>query len=327
MKKHASKIFIVILFLAGLSLLLYPFVANQWNNYRQKKLISNYDQVVAEKEAAGLIDYEGEWEKAADYNQALLPGILPDAFAKAEVSDEDSAYLSSLNIAGDAIMGTVEIPKIKITLPIFHGTDEEVLEKAAGHLEGSSLPVGGENTHAVITAHRGLPSAALFTDLDKMKKGDHFLLHVLDDTLCYQIDKITVIEPEDTKAMAVEDGMDLVTLVTCTPYGVNSHRLLVRGHRAPYDPQALEDEGVPLNNMSLHTNYLMWIVVGLLITGIFSFFLYRREKNLRRAVEKDEVVGETAAMKTEYTAGKKTDARLENTARTATGESGKKQEE
>ncbi len=327
MKKHASKIFIVILFLAGLSLLLYPFVANQWNNYRQKKLISNYDQVVAEKEAAGLIDYEGEWEKAADYNQALLPGILPDAFAKAEVSDEDSAYLSSLNIAGDAIMGTVEIPKIKITLPIFHGTDEEVLEKAAGHLEGSSLPIGGENTHAVITAHRGLPSAALFTDLDKMKKGDHFLLHVLDDTLCYQIDKITVIEPEDTKAMAVEDGMDLVTLVTCTPYGVNSHRLLVRGHRAPYDPQALEDEGVPLNNMSLHTNYLMWIVVGLLITGIFSFFLYRREKNLRRAVEKDEVVGETAAMKTEYTAGKKTDARLENTARTATGESGKKQEE
>ena len=179
----------------------------------------------------------------------------------------------------------------------------------------------------MITAHRGLPSAALFTDLDKMKKGDHFLLHVLDDTLCYQIDKITVIEPEDTKAMAVEDGMDLVTLVTCTPYGVNSHRLLVRGHRAPYDPQALEDEGVPLNNMSLHTNYLMWIVVGLLITGIFSFFLYRREKNLRRAVEKDEVVGETAAMKTEYTAGKKTDARLENTARTATGESGKKQEE
>ena len=268
-----------------------------------------------------------EWQKAENYNQALLPSILPDAFAKAEVSDEDSAYLSSLNIAGDAIMGTVEIPKIKITLPIFHGTDEEVLEKAAGHLEGSSLPIGGENTHAVITAHRGLPSAALFTDLDKMKKGDHFLLHVLDDTLCYQIDKITVIEPEDTKAMAVEDGMDLVTLVTCTPYGVNSHRLLVRGHRAPYDPQALEDEGVPLNNMSLHTNYLMWIVVGLLITGIFSFFLYRREKNLRRAVEKDEAVGETAAMKTEYTAGKKTDARLENTARTATGESGKKQEE
>lgn len=282
MKKHAGKIFIVILFLAGLSLLLYPFVANQWNNYRQEQLVSNYEQVVAEREAAGTLDYDAEWRKAENYNQALLPSILPDAFAVAEASGTDDAYMSSLNIAGDGIMGTVEIPKIKITLPIFHGTDEAVLEKAAGHLEGSSLPVGGENTHAVITAHRGLPSAALFTDLDKMKKGDHFLLHVLDDTLCYEVDKITTIEPKETEALSVEDGMDLVTLVTCTPYGVNSHRLLVRGHRVPYDPQAIEDEGVPLNNMSLHTNYILWIVVGLLITGIFSFFLYKREQRIRR---------------------------------------------
>ncbi len=283
MKKHASKIFIVILFLAGLSLLLYPFAANQWNNYRQKQLVSNYEQVIAEKEAAGELDYNAEWQKAENYNQALLPSILPDAFAVAEASGEDDIYMSSLNIAGDGIMGTVEIPKIKITLPIFHGTDEEVLEKAAGHLEGSSLPVGGENTHAVITAHRGLPSAALFTDLDKMKKGDHFLLHVLDDTLCYEVDQISTIEPKETDALSVEDGMDLVTLVTCTPYGVNSHRLLVRGHRVPYDPQALEDEEIPLGNMSLHTNYILWIVAGLLVTGIFSFFLYIREKKLRRS--------------------------------------------
>ena len=157
------------------------------------------------------------------------------------------------------------------------------MEKAAGHLEGSSLPVGGENTHAVITAHRGLPSAALFTDLDKMKKGDHFLLHVLDDTLCYEVDQISTIEPKETDALSVEEGMDLVTLVTCTPYGVNSHRLLVRGHRVPYDPQALEDEEIPLGNMSLHTNYILWIVAGLLVTGIFSFFLYIREKKLRRS--------------------------------------------
>lgn len=286
MKKYASKIFIVILFLAGLSLLLYPFFANQWNNYRQKRLMSNYDQVVAEKEAAGLIDYEQEWELATAYNNGLLPSILPDAFAEAEVSKvngEDEAYQLCLNIAGDGIMGTVEIPKIKIKLPIFHGTEEEVLEKAAGHLEGSSLPVGGENTHAVITAHRGLPSAALFTDLDKMKKGDHFLIHVLNDTLCYEVDKITVIEPENTEDLLVVEGMDLVTLLTCTPYGVNSHRLLVRGHRVPYDPKALEDEGVPLSNMSLHTNYILWIVVGLLVTGLFSFFLYKREKKLRGA--------------------------------------------
>ena len=220
MKKHASKIMIVILFIAGLSLLLYPFVTNQWNNYRQKRLMSNYDQVVAEKEAAGLIDYEAEKEAAVAYNNGLLPSILPDAFADEEIKGEDEAYQVCLNIAGDGIMGTVEIPKIKIKLPIFHGTSEEVLEKAAGHLTGSSLPVGGENTHAVITAHRGLPSAALFTDLDKMKEGDHFLLHVLNDTLCYEVDKITVIEPEDTEALSVEDGKDLVTLVTCTPYGV-----------------------------------------------------------------------------------------------------------
>lgn len=293
MKKRSSKILIAILFLAGLSLLLYPFVANQWNNYRQERLISNYEQVVAEKEAAGTLDYDAEWEKATEYNDELLPSILPDAFAVAEATDEDSAYMSSLNIAGDGIMGTVEIPKIKITLPIFHGTDEEVLEKAAGHLEGSSLPVGGENTHAVITAHRGLPSAALFTDLDKLQKGDHFLIHVLDDTLCYQVDKITVVDPKDTKDMVVEEGMDLVTLLTCTPYGVNSHRMLVRGHRVPYVP-GVEDESIPLNNMSLHTNYILWIVVGLLITGIFSFFLYKREKK-RGALKTQSQSAEAAA--------------------------------
>lgn len=283
MKKHASKIFIVILFLAGLSLLLYPFIANQWNNYRQKKLMSNYEQVVAEKEAAGLIDYEVERQKATDYNKALLPSILPDAFAAAEASGEDAEYEDCLNIAEDGIMGTVEVPKIKSKIPIFHGTEEEVLQKAAGHLEGSSLPVGGENTHSVITAHRGLPSAVLFTDLDKMKKGDHFLLHILDETLCYEVDKITVIEPEDTEALSVAEGMDLVTLLTCTPYGVNSHRLLVRGHRVPYDPQALEDESVPLSNMSLRTNYILWIVVGLLATGLLCFFLYRREQKLGKS--------------------------------------------
>lgn len=285
MKKHASKIMIVILFIAGLSLLLYPFVANQWNNYRQKRLMSNYDQVVAEKEAAGLIDYDAEKEAAVAYNNGLLPSILPDAFADEEIKGEDEAYQVCLNIAGDGIMGTVEIPKIKIKLPIFHGTSEEVLEKAAGHLTGSSLPVGGENTHAVITAHRGLPSAALFTDLDKMKEGDHFLLHILKETLCYEVDQISIVEPEDTKALAVEDGMDLVTLVTCTPYGVNSHRMLVRGHRVPYDPQKLADENLPLSDMSLHTNYLLWVIVGILITAAFCFFLYKREKKAEQTPE------------------------------------------
>ena len=280
MKKRASRIFIPILFLDGFSLLLYPFVANEWNNYRQKRLISDFDQVVAERELAGEIDYLAEQEAAEGYNQSLLPSILPDAFAKAKTAEGDSTYMSCLNIAGNGVMGTVEIPKINIRLPIFHTTDEEVLETAAGHLEGSSLPVGGENTHAVISAHRGLPSAALFTDLDKLKETDHFLIHVLNDTLCYEVDQISVVKPEDTHALEVEEGQDLVTLLTCTPYGVNSHRMLVRGHRVPYEKEALADEKIPLGNMSLHTNYLLWVIVGILITAVFSFILYRRERKL-----------------------------------------------
>lgn len=280
MKKKFSKIFIPLIFLAGLSLLLYPFTANQWNSYRQKRLMSNYDQTVAEMEASGMIDYEAEMESAVEYNDALLPSILPDSFAIAEASEEDEAYMKCLNITGDGMMGTVEIPKIKVKLPIYHTTNDDVLQTAAGHLEGSSLPVGGENTHAVISAHRGLPSAALFTDLDKMKKGDHFLIHILKETLCYEVDEITVVEPEETGGLAVEEGMDLVTLLTCTPYGVNSHRLLVRGHRVPYVPEELEDESVPLADMSFHTNYLFWVIVGLGLTAVFIFCLYKREKKL-----------------------------------------------
>lgn len=288
MKKKTNKIFIVIIFLFGLSLLLYPFIANQWNDYRQKRLISSYDQTVAEQEASEGIDYEAEWERAEAYNEALLPSILPDSFAVAEASGEDEEYMSCLNITGNGMMGKVEIPKIDITIPIFHTTEEEVLQNAAGHLEGSSLPIGGENSHAVISAHRGLPSAALFTDLDKLEEGDHFLLHILDDTLCYQVDKISVVEPEDTAVLAVEDGEDLVTLLTCTPYGVNSHRLLVRGHRVPYELEEIKDEKLSLTNMSLHTNYLLWVIVGLLVTAIFSLVLYRREKKLERRKKESE---------------------------------------
>lgn len=262
MKKKAGNLVICIIFLAGLSLLLYPFVANQWNNYRRKQLISGYEQVVSEKEAAEGIDYDEERKKAEDYNEALLPCVLPDSFALAESSGVDPVYMNTLNIAGDEMMGSVEIPKINIKIPIYHTTEEEVLNKGAGHLEGSSLPVGGANTHAVISAHRGLPSASLFTDLDQMKPGDHFLLHVLDETLCYEVDKISVVKPEDTTALAVEDGQDLVTLLTCTPYGVNTERLLVRGHRVPYVEEEVKEEKTVLSGSSLHTNYLLWVFVG-----------------------------------------------------------------
>ena len=290
MKKKSSKIVIILIFLAGLSLLLYPFVANQWNNHRQKQLIGNYESVISDKEAAGNIDYAAEMKKAEAYNDALLPSILPDSFAVADASTEtDSSYEDSLNIAGDGMMGIVEIPKIDIKLPIYHGTSDEVLQKAAGHLEGSSLPIGGENTHAVISAHRGLPSASLFTDLDQLEIGDHFLIHVLDETLCYEVDQILVVDPEDTSALAVEDGEDLMTLLTCTPYGVNTQRLMVRGHRVPYEEQTVADEQTPLSGLSLHTNYLLWVIVGIVVTGVFILILFIREKKLqKRAAGKKE---------------------------------------
>ena len=286
MKKKAGNLVICIIFLAGLSLLLYPFVANQWNNYRQKQLISGYEQVVSEKEAAEGIDYDAERKKAEDYNEALLPCVLPDSFALAESSGVDPVYMNTLNIAGNEMMGSVEIPKINIKIPIYHTTEEEVLNKGAGHLEGSSLPVGGANTHAVISAHRGLPSASLFTDLDQMKVGDHFLLHVLDETLCYEVDKISVVKPEDTTALAVEDGQDLVTLLTCTPYGVNTERLLVRGHRVPYVEEEVKEEKTVLSGSSLHTNYLLWVFVGLSVTALFVFVLYLKETKLKRRANK-----------------------------------------
>lgn len=289
MKKKSSKIVIILIFLAGLSLLLYPFVSNQWNNHRQKQLIGNYESVISDKEAAGNIDYAAEMKKAEAYNDALLPSILPDSFAVADASTEtDSSYEDSLNIAGDGMMGIVEIPKIAIKLPIYHGTGDEVLQKAAGHLEGSSLPIGGESTHAVISAHRGLPSASLFTDLDQLEIGDHFLIHVLDETLCYEVDQILVVDPEDTSALAVEDGEDLVTLLTCTPYGVNTQRLMVRGHRVPYEEQAVADEQTPLSGFSLHTNYLLWVVVGIVITGVFILILFIREKKLQKKAAKQK---------------------------------------
>ena len=286
MKKKAGNLVIGIIFLAGLSLLLYPFVANQWNNYRQKQLLSGYEQAVSEKEAAEGIDYDAERKKAEDYNEALLPCVLPDSFALAESSGVDPVYMNTLNIAGDEMMGSVEIPKINIKIPIYHTTEEDVLNKGAGHLEGSSLPVGGANTHAVISAHRGLPSASLFTDLDQLKEGDHFLIHVLNETLCYEVDKISVVKPEDTSALAVEDGQDLVTLLTCTPYGVNTERLLVRGHRVPYVEEEVKEEKTVLSGSSLHTNYLLWVFVGLSVTALFIFVLYLKETKLKRRANK-----------------------------------------
>lgn len=276
MKKKYSNIIIAAVFIIGLSLLLYPTIANKWNTYRQSKLISNYDAKVAELEKAGKIDYEKEWKRARDYNNALIPMILPDSFAVADAKvEKDRAYESCLNITGDGIMGTVTIPKIDVELPIYHYTTDDVLKNAAGHLEGSSLPIGGKSTHSVISAHRGLPSAILFTDLDKMKKGDHFMIRILDDVLCYEVDKISIVDPKNTSDLNVEEGKDLMTLLTCTPYGVNTERLLVRGYRVPYKEAYDKEKN---SSVSLETNYILWVIAGLLLTAVLTGTMYVRER-------------------------------------------------
>mgnify|MGYP002585885471 FL=1 len=229
MKKTATKnrivvILLIVVLLAGLSLLLYPFVSDYWNSLHQSRAIATYMEAVTELDEAA---YEEWWDGAKAYN-ASLPGtqnrFLPD-------KEEQRNYEKLLDISGTGILGYVEIPNIDVLLPIYHGTDEEVLQVAIGHIEGSSLPVGGESTHCVISGHRGLPSSRLFTDLDQLTEGDIFILRVLDETLTYEVDQIHIVEPDDTSLLGIEEGQDLCTLITCTPYGVNSHRLLVRGHR------------------------------------------------------------------------------------------------
>lgn len=223
-KKNLSSIILVLIFIIGLSLLLYPSFSDYWNSFHQSRAIASYAQTVT------TIDddqYEKMWAQAQEYNTTLAKKQNRWVLSEEECEE----YESLLNIGGTGIIGYIEIPNIKVSLPIYHGVDEAVLQIAVGHIEGSSLPVGGEGTHCVISGHRGLPSAKLFTNLDEMEEGDLFMMRVLDETLTYEVDQIRIVEPEDLSALDIEEGKDLCTLVTCTPYGINSHRLLVRGHR------------------------------------------------------------------------------------------------
>ena len=221
---HLMTIVLVLVLLAGLSLLLYPSVSDYWNSFHQSRAIASYAEEVAQ------IDddtYDRFWVEAQTYNETL-PG-KPNRYILTE--EERTEYESLLDISGTGIMGYIEIPAINCSLPIYHGTDEGVLQIAIGHIEGSSLPVGGESTHCVLSGHRGLPSARLFTDLDQLVVGDSFIIRVLDETLTYEVDQIRIVLPEELSDLEIEEGKDYCTLVTCTPYGVNTHRLLVRGHR------------------------------------------------------------------------------------------------
>ena len=224
MKKHISTMITVIVFLTGLSLLLYPTVSNYWNSLHQTKAVANYSDAmekINQKEKQDAID------AAKAYNETLLSNV--GRFTPTE--EEMNTYKSLLNADSTGMMGYIEIPEIQCELAIYHTVDESVLQVGVGHLEGSSLPVGGSGTHCVLSSHRGLPSAKLFTDLDRLQKGDIFILHIYDQMLTYEVDQIAIVEPTDYGLLQIEEGQDLCTLFTCTPYGINSHRLLVRGHR------------------------------------------------------------------------------------------------
>ena len=286
MKKKISAILFGLLFLVGFGILVYPTVSNQWNTYRQSQLISNYQSVVQDMKPE---DFTQEWERAEAFNATITQNNLySDVFGESTTDLQSTEYWKVLNEAGDGIMGYLSIPKINIKLAIYHGTADDVLQTGVGHLNGTKLPIGGESTHCVVAAHRGLPSAKLFTDIDQLRNGDKFYIHVLDQILAYEVDQILVVEPEDTAALAVEEGEDLVTLLTCTPYGVNTQRLLVRGHRVDYVADEVAAEQTPLSGISLHTNYLLWVIVGILITGVFILILFIREKRFRKKAAREK---------------------------------------
>lgn len=232
-KSGLSTFLLILIFLAGLSLLLYPSISDYWNSFHQSRTIATYAEQVADLNNE---EYDILWQEAAEYNSHIRERdyifSLPDAQRK--------YYNSLLNVSGSGVMGYIEIPTIEVTLPIYHGTDDTVLQIAVGHLDWTSLPVGGLGTHCVLSGHRGLPSAKLFTHLDQLVEGDIFMLRVLDEVLTYEVDQILIVEPDKVSDLMIEDGKDYCTLVTCTPYGINTHRMLVRGHRIENTPEAIK---------------------------------------------------------------------------------------
>lgn len=275
-KKHISTIIIALIFLAGLGFLLYPTVSNLWNRAHQSHAIATYT-----KQVEKLDDSQNkEMLKAArKYNKSLLKKSDHWKLSK----KDKKRYESLLDVSGTGIMGYIEVPKIDCSLPIYHGTDEGALQIAIGHLEGSSLPVGGKSTHCVLSGHRGLPSARLFTDLDQMEEGDIFVLNVLGRKLAYEVDQIKVVLPDEMSDLEIVQGKDLCTLVTCTPYGINTHRLLVRGHRTKY----IEETVVRVQKEAEKKETGIWLLAGggavfLIIIIIVVVKRRRKRRNLQR---------------------------------------------
>ena len=274
MKKGSFfTIILILILIVGLSLMLYPWFSNYWNDMRQTKAIANYDSVVSDmsKEDCSYL-----FEEALEYNKALRKIRFPLMYY-----DEVSGYDDMLNVDGNGIMGYISIEKIGVELPIYHGIDETVLQVAVGHIEGSSLPTGGESTHCALSAHRGLPSARLFTDLDKMETGDVFTLTILDRVFTYQVDQILVVEPQEIEPLYVVEGEDYCTLVTCTPYGVNSHRMLIRGTRIENEKQ-LENIRVTADASVIDPIVVAPFVAAPILIVLFILLMLPKPKKNRR---------------------------------------------
>ncbi len=284
MKQLVGKVFLLILFLGGFGMVSYPIISNEWNTYVQNRLISNYEDSLSELQPE---DYSKQWSDARAFNEKITENAIgTDAFSTGAEGDSvtptdeflNSEYYKVLNVNKDGVMGYLSIPKINLKLSIMHGTFDEYIQTAVGHMNGTALPIGGSGTHSVIVGHRGLPSAELFTDLDQLEVGDKFYIHVLDNTLAYEVDEIyPMVQAEDVESlaalMAVEPGKDYVTLFTCTPYGVNTHRLLVRGTRVEY----LGEDEAPTGTLAVADTvkdyYYFFAVIGFIVAFILILII------------------------------------------------------
>ena len=283
MKKNVVRIILIVGFCVGLIISLYPLISNIYSRRNQIQVINDYTEDIKEIDTKQIAK---ELELANAYNRKLNQTIvLTDPFDPSAIDMADDAYYDILNYTDDGVMAYINIPKIDVNLPIYHGTDSEHMLKGVGHLVGTSFPVGGVDTHAVLSAHSGLSTAELFTNLADLKKGDLFYIHVLDDVLAYEVDKINVVKPDETNDLKIVPGQDYVTLVTCTPYGINSHRLLVRGHRGEYNPDLEKQESKKANNDVWFKEYINSIVSGIgiiVLIIIFIVVLKRVKRVLRR---------------------------------------------
>lgn len=282
-RRYLQIILAAVLFLLALGLTLYPVISNYYNQRHQSQIQTAYRKVLEQTDTAELKRIR---EQAAAYNAAITPGAAEEAYSREAILTASNNYVNQLNVGGSGIMGYIDIPKIHVDLPIYHGTGTDSLNRGTGHLLGSSLPVGGEGTHTIITGHSGMASQKMFTDLEQLQEGDVFYLRVLDETLAYEVKAVHTVLPHDTSFLGIVPRQDLCTLVTCTPTGVNTHRLLVQGSRIPYEPtveaQNTESEYKVADSSHWEDQYWLGIRLGLAamvsVVLLLNVFLYLRKK-------------------------------------------------